>query len=503
VAQQERAERPPNIVLIMTDQQRWDALGCAGVFPIETPAMDRLTREGVWFRRAYCNAPLCVPSRMSFLSGRYMHQHGCRDNNKLLWPDAPTFVRALQSAGYHTANIGKLHYTWQHDLEILVSQPLLKRLGFDEPYETTGKMSAGNLRASPYSEHLRARGLLEEYHHDLLRRSAAGPINAYAMRPSMLGEEDHIDGWLLRCAAGWIAANDREPFFLWSGPPGPHDPFDPPEPYASRYRPEEMPVGSLDLPTVPLNGNAKRLPDATPRQIQEMRTQYCGNVTYIDDGIRRIRNALEERGQLTNTWIVLCSDHGEMLGDHRLLNKSEFFEQAARVPVIVRPPEYMDMPRGIASDALIELLDVTATLVEIAGTEMPGAQGRSLLPIVTGNAPPEQHRTAVVSELGERLMLRTAEWKLVVTGDDLHPQSLRNLRNDPEELHNLAGEPGMADVLATLRADPRLSCRDARRSPAAVEAPRSLSAVGPQSPARREERSSGDRRIHARKDVMR
>ncbi len=445
-------QRPANIVLIMTDQQRWDMLGCAGRFPVLTPAMDRLAREGTWFRRAYTNAPLCVPSRMSFFSGRYMHQHGCRDNNKLLWPESPSFVRALRDAGYRTANIGKLHYTWQHDLEILVSQPLLKAMGFTDPCETTGKMSGGNLRASPYSEHLRACGLLEEYHRDLLRRVAAGPIAAYAMRPSMLSEENHIDGWLLHRAAEWISRNDAAPFFLWAGPPGPHDPFDPPEPYASRYRPEEMPIGPLDSPPVRLDGNKKRLPDATPRQIQEMRTQYLGNVTYIDDGIGRILAALEARGQLANTWVILCSDHGEMLGDHRLLNKSEFFEQAVRVPLLVRPPDTLAVPRGIVSDALVELIDLSATLADIGGAAMAGARGRSLLPIMRGEVPPGRHRDAVVSELGDRLMLRTEDWKLIVAGDDRQPQSLWSMANDPDEMRNRAAEPEMAGVIANLQA---------------------------------------------------
>lgn len=441
----------PNIVLIMTDQQRWDALGCAGVFPVQTPMLDRLAREGVWFRRAYCNSPLCVPSRMSFFSGRYPHQHGCLDNGKSLWPEAPSFVRALQTAGYRTANIGKLHYTWQHDLEIPVSQPLLKKLGFTDPCETTGKMSRGNLRASAYSEHLRQKGVLEAYHRDLLRRAAAGPIEAYAMRPSMLSEEDHIDSWILRRAAEWITGNAGEPFFLWVGPPGPHDPFDPPEPYASLYRPEEMPLGPLDYSPGSTNGARMGLPNATPRQIQEMRTQYLGNVTLIDRGVRQIMEALEARGELRNTWIIFCSDHGEMLGDHRLVFKTEFYEQAARVPMIVRPPDESAAPRGIISDALVDLLDLSATIGAIAGAGLEGWQGESLRPIILGDASPEHHRDVVIGELGDRRMIRTQEWKLVLSGDDLHSQALWNCVEDPDELHNRVADPTMQPLLAGLR----------------------------------------------------
>src|SRR5579883_1604935 len=269
--------RRPNIVLIMTDQQRWDALGSVGVLPVQTPTCDWLASDGMRFPQTFCNSPICVPSRMSFFSGRYPHQHGCLNNGSSLWPEAPTFVRELRNVGYHTANVGKLHYTWQHDLEILVCEPLLRRLGFSEPFETTGKMSQGNLRASAYSEHLRQKGLLEAFHRDLLQRVAAGPLGWYDLRPSMFDENDHIDSWVLNHAADWIRRNEREPFFLWVGPEGPHDPFDPPEPYASLYRPEDMPLGPLDYSyPVASDGSKVGLPEATPRQIQEMRTQYLG-----------------------------------------------------------------------------------------------------------------------------------------------------------------------------------------------------------------------------------
>ncbi|HLH74747.1 MAG TPA: sulfatase-like hydrolase/transferase, partial [Chloroflexota bacterium] len=423
--------RRPNIVLIMTDQQRWDALGSVGVLPVQTPTCDWLASDGMRFPQTFCNSPICVPSRMSFFSGRYPHQHGCLNNGSSLWPEAPTFVRELRNVGYHTANVGKLHYTWQHDLEILVCEPLLRRLGFSEPFETTGKMSQGNLRASAYSEHLRQKGLLEAFHRDLLQRVAAGPLGWYDLRPSMFDENDHIDSWVLNHAADWIRRNEREPFFLWVGPEGPHDPFDPPEPYASLYRPEDMPLGPLDYSyPVASDGSKVGLPEATPRQIQEMRTQYLGNVTQIDAGVGRIVDALASRGQLAATWIIFCSDHGEMLGDHRRVFKSEFFQPSIQVPLIIRPPTSIPARRGIVANAMVDLLDVSATLLDLAGTSLVGHRGRSLKAKVLGGEDPDRHRDAVFSQINDRVMLCTEEWKLVVVGEELRSQYLWNRQDD-------------------------------------------------------------------------
>ncbi|WP_205857392.1 sulfatase-like hydrolase/transferase, partial [Phytoactinopolyspora endophytica] len=194
-------DRKPNILLVMTDQQRWDALAAAGTFPVRTPNLDRLVAEGTWFRRTYSQSPLCVPSRASVLSGRYPHQHHCVDNDSSPWPEAPSFVRSLREAGYRTANVGKLHFTWFHDVEVLLADPILRAMGFDEPFETTGKMSRGNIRASAYTEHLKARGLLDAFHADLIGRATAGPLQS---RPSFLRQNDHIDGWVMGRAEEWL-----------------------------------------------------------------------------------------------------------------------------------------------------------------------------------------------------------------------------------------------------------------------------------------------------------
>lgn len=443
---------PPNIVLVMTDQQRWDSVSMAGVFPPATPVLDELARDGVWFPYTYCQSPVCVPSRMSFLSGRYVHQHGCVDNDSILWPDAPSFVRELQHVGYHTANIGKLHYTWQHDLEILASEHLLNRLGFAEPLETTGKMSRGNLRVSAYSEHLRAKGLLADFHRDLLQRAEASPLAAYRMRPSILTDDDHLDSWILNRSADWIVDNDSYPFFLWVGPEGPHDPFDPPEPYASTFQPSDMPTPIDHDPGEATPGTiARRVPDdVTTSQLQEMATQYLGNVAQIDAGVGRILQALDRQGQLDNTWVVFTSDHGEMLGDHRLLFKTQLYEPAVRVPLVIRSPTTAVATRGSRSDALVELIDLTATILAIAGAALDGHQGRDLLPLVEGAGSASTHRDAVTSVIGPLTMIRMAEWKLVAETETLTPRFLWNLQDDPHERVNLIPTAAPTKVIRDL-----------------------------------------------------
>lgn len=430
--------RPPNIVLVMTDQQRWDALAGAGTFPVRTPTLDRLATEGTWLRRTYCPSPICVPSRMSFLTGRYPHQHGCLDNDTSVWPDAPSFVRCLRDAGYSTTAIGKLHFTWFHDLEIPVSEHLLHRIGFTEATETTGKMSQGNLRASAYSEHLRGKGLLRRFHEDLLERAQAGPLGSYDRRPALLGPDDHIDGWVLRRAEEWLTRVDPgQPFFLWVGPPGPHDPFDPPAPWSQWYRPQDMPLGPLEYryPAAESGVYTRGIPDATPEQIQQMRTQYLGNVSFIDERLGRVLDVLERRGLLSDTWVVFCSDHGEMLGDHRLVFKGQLLDPAVRVPLVVRPPDRWDGPRGRTEDALVELIDVPATLLDLAGTELPGGMGRSLRPLLEGDVA-EGHRDVAVAEFGRRVMVTDGRHK-IVTDEVGDLDKAFDLTADPDEERDL------------------------------------------------------------------
>jgi arylsulfatase len=488
---------PPNVLLIMTDQQRWDACSLAGRLPVRTPHIEHLARQGAWFPETYVQAPICVPSRMSLISGRYPHQHGCVDNHRSLWPDAPSFVRSTRDAGYRTACVGKLHYTWQHDLEILATEPLLDALGFDDPCETTGKMSMGNIRVSAYSEHLRNKGLMERFRADLLQRVEEPPAHT---RPSILSERDHIDGWVVDRAADWIDAyQGDDPFLLWVGIPGPHDPFDPPEPYASMYDPDEMPLGSLEsLYRLEDHRPFTPLPDATQAELKQMRAHYLGNVTFIDAGIGRLVDALRRGGHLQDTWVIVTSDHGEMLGDHRMLGKGQFQDASARVPLIMRPPASAGLERGVVGRGLVELIDLTATMLDVTGATLEGCQGRSLLDPARGWTDTAVHRDAVVSQMPDRAMVRDRRFKLVVSWPELTPMLLWDLEQDPEELVNLAERAASADVIERLRGRLERLVRDA---PVDLPEPwqhRSPYRDWPHNPMRRHVQAAGSREAGSR-----
>jgi|DewCreStandDraft_5_1066085.scaffolds.fasta_scaffold00532_26 choline-sulfatase len=450
------AERP-NIVLLMSDQHRSDALGCAGNPYIRTPNLDRLAAEGVRFETAVCTSPLCMPSRATIATGLYAHAHGIRDNGAGNLPAFyPTFMRSLQQAGYHTAVVGKMHFA-THGRRDSVRRPDIAHhrehtaaLGFHDVHETEGKMMS-EWTDGPWTRYLAARGLLEQFREDYRRRRTELPC--WYAEPSVLSEEDHQDAYIGREGVRWLEQYDGgRPFFLWVSWAGPHDPWDAPGRFATMYRPEELPLPIADpLARAPActRRRAERhgLARATPLELRRMKASYYGLISLNDYWIGRILEVLERRGWLDNTVIVYTSDHGEMLGDHGLIQKSTFYEQAVRVPFIVRWPARF--PQGVVAREMVELIDLPATLMDLAGaTIYPACQGRSLVPFL--EQPERVEREAVFSELNAQLMVRTSRYKYVYRPDE-EIQELYDLEADPQELNNLAGLPAYAAVEHDLR----------------------------------------------------
>lgn len=452
---------PPNIVFLLSDQHRADVLGAAGHAVVQTPNLDALAAAGTVFDRAYCQGPLCVPARVSLLTERYVRDHGARQNRIAPRAGMATMVQAIRAAGYHTAAIGKMHL-YPHPADVADGVGVMRGYGFDEADETGGKLASRRV-TSAYTRHLEQRGLLEPYRdymraHNAYARSRGGAgLPPWSTDPSPLPAADYLDTWTGRRAAAWIDNRaGSQPFFLWAGFPGPHDPWDAPAEYVARYRDAAIPVEPARRPELPADGPLRELlsrclaasggAGLTAGRIAEVRRHYYANVTVIDEAIGAIMAALRRRGLDGSTWVIYSTDHGEMLGSHGLLHKMVCYEPAVRVPLIIRPPGG-GPARRLAG--LTEHVDLSATLLAIAGAgPLPGSAGRSLLPAVAGQAP--AGREYVVSENLGFGMFRTERHKLVVWEPDAQPVQLFDLAADPAEDDNLLASPAGRAIAADL-----------------------------------------------------
>lgn len=465
---------PSPIVLVLCDQMRWDCLGTLGHPDVRTPHLDALAADGVVFRNTVTPSPVCVPARACLFTGRYPHELGCYGNDTQLWPETPNIVRAVRDAGYHTVQRGKLHLFWRHDNELLTSGPMLRTFGFTDAVETTGKCSEGRLRASAYSEHLRQRGLMDGFWRDLVRRvdRPTGTEDAY---PSLLDEPDHLDAWVMDrgceaidTLADHAQAGDPQPFLLWLGPPGPHDPFDPPEPWASSYegvtlRSRPILADSPDPHVLSRSHAARNTRGANDAQLHRMRAMYFANIALIDHKVGQLVSALRRRGLYDASTIVFVSDHGELLGDFHVRGKAFFHRGADQVPLVIKPPaEMAEAPRGRASDALVNLIDVGATMLDLAGATLEGHRGRSLLPLLQGQTPLHQHRRRLHSQVRDMAMVRDARHKLVLGNvrhdtapDAWRVHALYDLEACPDETRSIhASDSGLTRRLITKWAEP-------------------------------------------------
>lgn len=472
--------RAPNVLLVMSDQHRADMMGCAGDDSVHTPALDGLAAGGVRFARVSCQGPLCMPARASFMTERYVRDHGVYTNWGEIPPESPTYVRALREAGYHTALLGKAHLYLDENLTVAHIDEMagrLEALGFAEVFETGDKF-VGKI-PNRYTDFLSARGLLDVYRQHIADRSYQGEnedgqnatktVPMWDSTPMPLPLDAYVDAWHGQQAVRWIEQYDRgEPFFLFVGFPGPHDPWDAPAEAVERYGDATISMPrSTRRPTTEGTGRYAALLNSflwvsdsetmTDDAIRGMRRSYAADVSVIDDAVGHMVDALGRTGQLEHTWIIYTSDHGEMAGNHGLMSKCVLYEPAVRVPLILRPPGGCD-PEVV--DALVEHVDVPATVRAIAGAPaIPASEGRSLLGCVPGL--PEdpgsasergagEARAVTVSENWGFAAFETDRYKLVVDEDALAPCQLFDLHDDAAEDHDLLGDPQASAVVEEL-----------------------------------------------------
>ena len=455
-----------NIVLIESDQHRGDMLGCAGDPCVQSPHLDGLASQGSLFTRVRCQGPLCMPSRASFLTERYVRDHGVYTNWAEVDSDSPTYLRALREAGYHTALLGKAHL-YRDDMgdasHVDDLAPRLQALGFAEVFETGDKFS-GEM-PNRYTDHLAAHGLLGTYRRHIADRSYQGEretgrnatkvIPMWDCTPMPIPLDSYIDAWHGEQAVRWLEKFDRDqPFFLFVGFPGPHDPWDAPQPAVERYGDGDVSMpASTRRPDVEGAGTYGRLlrgflhlsdtDTMTDDAIRGMRRAYSAAVSVIDDAVGRIVAALDARGLLDDTWVIYTSDHGEMGGNHGLMSKCVFYDPAVHVPLIVRPPGGGDA--RVVGD-LVEQLDVPATIRAIAGApDVPHGEGRSLLGYLDGEL--GTPRAVSITENWGFAAFETDRFKLIVDEDALEPCQLFERTEDPDEDHNRVADPELAGVV--------------------------------------------------------
>ncbi len=455
-----RVNRQPNVLFIMTDQQRWDTLGCHGNRAISTPHLDRMAEEGADFDHFYVNNPLCVPSRCSYLTGRYPNAHRSRDLEYGLDDGETHFFQMFQDAGYYTGLIGKNHVLGKEALGRF-DQVLTKR------HQKTDIPRTGKLY-----------------------ESFVDPVPAERYTTSVIGQE----------AESFIeeAGSAGRPFCLWVSFPDPHTPFQVPEPYASSAAkalipaPVERIMDRSKPPSQRALYHIQGLEHAAEEEIVQLRSIYYGMVKFIDEAVGGLMKKIQESGLDEDTIVIFTSDHGEYLGDHGLVRKScNFYDCLLNVPFLIRWKNRIQ-PRRIAG-TMAESVDLLPTLMELVGFELPeGVQGKSMASLLLGRQ--DKHKEAVFAEVGspgedrpdarirpashkppaeavwkatavQGSMIRTMDWKLCLYGNG--EGELYDLDHDPDEVHNKFGvAPYMEQELAMTRrlVHAMMSSQDPRKS---------------------------------------
>jgi arylsulfatase A-like enzyme len=435
----------PDILLIMADQFNPRCIACAGDPVIKTPHLDRLAREGALFENCYTNSPVCMPARISLVTGQHPHEHGWWTNFVDRFPpDQVTLFDDLNRAGYCTSQTGKFHYFTDTKLEDFRDQAgYYGGLGLDWADELPG-WYASPFHVSAYSDYLIRHGLLDKHLDDARARFLAGQ---YVPKPSPLGVEEHLDSFVARRSIEFLrsAPKDR-PYFHFVSFPGPHSPVDAVGPYAEMYNPAEIPMP----PNVSTEARIGKV-NYCEKEVRTIRALYYGKISLIDRCVGKLLAALEDRGTLDNTLIIFTSDHGDMMGAHGRFSKVVFYEESARIPLLARWPGHIRP--GLKTPVLNTLHDIYATVVDAAGGEMAAtAHGKSWLPVCRGET--DTLHEAVFSEIGpgnsQNYMVRAGAYKYWKWGGR---ESLFHLADDPYEQHNLVGRerPEVQRVLREMR----------------------------------------------------
>ena len=432
----------PNIVLIMADQLAPHFTGAYGHAVVRTPNLDALVARGARFDAAYCNSPLCAPSRASFMTGQLVSRLGTYDNASDFAASVPTFAHYLRQAGYRTCLAGRMHFVGPDQLH-----------GFEE--RVTTDVYPADFAWVPDWHNADQR--IDRWYHNMDSVFEAGSaVTAFQI------EYDEEVGFAARRRLMQYACDGDRPFALVASFMNPHDPYVALPEFWNLYDDDEIDMPETDGGAVQADPFSGRVLDGigasavttSPADIRRARRGYYANVSYFDSKIGEIVRTIEEIGQLDNTIFIVTSDHGDMLGERGLWYKMSFFEHSARVPLVMAGP-------GIAAgsiDSPCSLVDLLPTMLDFAGAaDLPMGQpvdGRSLAPTARGG---DVDDGVVIGEYCAEMtampvfMIRRGPWKYIHC--DADPPQLYNLQDDPCERMNLASDPACADIVAGFAAE--------------------------------------------------
>jgi arylsulfatase A-like enzyme len=442
-------DKRPNIIFIITDQQRYDTISALGYPHVDTPNLDRLVKEGTHFTNLHVAGASCVPARASLFTGLYPHSTGILKNADL-WRHS--WLELFQSAGYHTVNVGKMH-TW----------PLNTPAGFNERYnvENKDRYLEGRYYFDEWDRALAANGMTKQQRETY--RGRDDYKNSLGAFDWALPERLHSDMFVGGMAKWWVDTYPTtEPLFLQVGFPGPHPPYDPTTKYSADYMDRKLPIDpvfqrDLDSQPPPFKSmrvhNAKVDHDSVVHQLNpsdearhKQRAYYLANVTMIDKKVGDLIEALDQKGYLDNSSIVFTSDHGDCLGDHGHSQKWTMYEQVTKVPMIVWSPGRVAAGHQVV--ALAQQMDIVPALLNYAEIETPSIfESKSAQDALERKdwegrkyAYCEQSRDGILQDTKFMTMVRSNDWKLVhFLGEEFG--QLFDLSKDPGEIENKWDDP--------------------------------------------------------------
>ena len=434
--------RKPNILIVMVDQLNPAFLPIHGHPLVKAPHLERLAARGMVFDKAYCNSPLCSPSRTAFMTGSLPSRTGGYDNAAEFRADLPTFAHYLRRLGYATALSGKMHFCGPDQMH-----------GFEE--RLTTDIYPADYGWTPDWDHPEER---PSWYHDMSSVTDAG----LCVRTNQIDFDEEVVFAAERAIFDYARSKQDRPFLLVTSLTHPHDPFAVTQEYWDRYDHTAIDLPRITQGDVALDPHTQRIrhvcamdvEPVTDAQVRNARHAYYGAISFCDDHLGTLLGALDKTGLTDNTAVLFLGDHGEMLGERGLWYKMTFLEGGARVPLVVAGPGIAAGRNGSA----VSLIDVLPTLLDLAGGDASRdvaapIDGRSLMPHLAGERGHDDVLGEYLAEgaVSPVVMIRRGTYKFIHAPGD--PDQLYDLAADPDELMNRAAETAMAQVTAGFRAE--------------------------------------------------